>query len=162
MGRYFMFFPITTLNSDFWACLKMPKNNPIENAYMRFCKKLLGVQRQQRILGYSWNEEESHLWSRIHYLGKANGIVLLTHRMSLNCSLKWSQEAKCCLDKTDIGSWSKIEVIFNMIFERLMDTFYDEAFRDLNRDRSKLRTFAKLKTDVGMARYLTHSRHIVG
>ena len=41
-----------------------------------------------------------------------------------------------------------------------MDTFYQEAFRDINRDGSKLRTFAKLNTDIGMAKYLTHSRHI--
>ena len=80
--------------------------------------------------------------------------------MSLNCSLKWSQEAKCCLDKSGIGSGYKSEVIFNMIFKRLMDTFCQEAFRDINRDGSKLRTFAKLKTDIGIAKYLTPSRHI--
>ena len=39
-----------------------------------------------------------------------------------------------------------------------MDTFYQEAFRDINRDGSKLRTFAKLMTDIGIAKYLTHSR----
>ena len=43
---------------------------------------------------------------------------------------------------------------------RLMDTFYQEAFRDINRDGCKLRMFAKLKTDIGMAKYLTHSQHI--
>ena len=39
-----------------------------------------------------------------------------------------------------------------------MDTFYPEAFGVINRDGSKL--FAKLKTDIGMAKYLTHSRDI--
>ena len=41
-----------------------------------------------------------------------------------------------------------------------MDTFYQGAFRDINKDGGKLRTFAKLKTDIGIAKYLTHSRHI--
>ena len=137
---------------------------------MRFCKELLGVQSQIPNIGVLLELGRIPImlygiknciknWSRIHILGKANEIVLLIHRMSLNCSL-CSQEAKCCLDKSSIGSGSKSEVIFNMIFKRLMDTFYQEAFRDINRDGSKLRTFAKLKTDIGMAKYLTHSRHI--
>ena len=32
--------------SDFWGCLKMPKNNPIENLFTKFIKTLLGVQKQ--------------------------------------------------------------------------------------------------------------------
>ena len=184
MDRYFMLCPTKTLhlfdtlikpillyNSDFWGCLKMPKNNPIENAHIRFCKELLGVQRQTTNIGVLLELGRIPImiygiknciknWSRIHILGKANEIVLLTHRMSINCSLKWSQVAKCCLDESGIGSGSKSEAIFNMIFKRLMDTFYQEAFRDINRNGSKLRTSAKLKTDIGMAKYLTHSRHI--
>ena len=151
--------PILLYNSDFWGCLKMPKNNPIENAHMRFCKELLGVQRQTPNIGVLLELGRIPImlygiknciknWSRIHILGKANEIVLLTNRMSLNCTLK------CCLDKSGIGCGSKREAIFNMIFKRLMDTFYQEAFRDINRDGSKLRTFAKLKTDIGIAKYL--------
>ena len=126
MDRYFMFCPTTTLHlfdtlikpillyySDFWGCIKMPKNNPIENAHIRFCKELLGVQRQPTNIGVLLGLRRIPImiygiknciknWSRIHILGKANEIVLLTHRMSINCSLKWSQEAKCCLDKSRI------------------------------------------------------------
>ena len=132
----------------------MPICDFVRNYWVRRCN--------HRILGYSWRRIPIMLygiknriknWSRIHILGKTNEIVLLTHRMSLN----WSQEAKCCLDKSGIGSGSKSEVIFNMIFKSLMDTFYQEAFRDINRDGSKLRTFAKLNTDIGIAKYLTHS-----
>ena len=179
MDRFFMLCPTTTLhlfdilikpillyNSDFWGCLKMPQNNPIENAHMRFCKELLGVQRQTMNIGVLLELGRIPImlygiknciknWPRIHILGKANEIVLLAHRMSLNCSLKWSHEAKCCPDKSGIGSGSKSEVIFNMTFKLLMDTFYQEAFRDINRDGSKLRTLAKLKTDIGIAKYLT-------
>ena len=64
MGQYFKTYPEMTLNlfdtlikpillyaSDFWGCLKMPHNNPIENTHMRFCKDLMGVQRQTSYIG---------------------------------------------------------------------------------------------------------------
>ena len=64
MGHHFRLHPRTTLalfdsliksillySSDFWACLKIPKNNPIENMYMKFCKALLGVQKQTSNIG---------------------------------------------------------------------------------------------------------------
>ena len=38
--------PILIYTRDFWGTLKLPKNNPIETLFMRFCKELLGVQRQ--------------------------------------------------------------------------------------------------------------------
>ena len=37
--------PILLYGSDFWGCLKCPKNNPIENLHMQFCRQLLGVQK---------------------------------------------------------------------------------------------------------------------
>ena len=44
--------PILLYNSDFWGGLKMPINNPIENTHMRFCKDLLGVQKQTSNKGF--------------------------------------------------------------------------------------------------------------
>ena len=38
--------PILLYASDFWGCLKLPKNNPIENLHMMMCKQILGVQKQ--------------------------------------------------------------------------------------------------------------------
>ena len=64
LGRYFMLCPATSIclfdslikpillyNSDFWGCLKMPKNNPIENVHTTFCKELLRVQKQTTNIG---------------------------------------------------------------------------------------------------------------
>jgi len=64
MGHHFRLHPLTTISlfdslikpillysSDFWGCLKMPNNNPIENMYMKFCKALLGVQKQTSNIG---------------------------------------------------------------------------------------------------------------
>ena len=36
---------ILLYSSDFWGCLKLPVNNPIENLHMMFCKHLLGVHK---------------------------------------------------------------------------------------------------------------------
>ena len=64
MGHYFRLYPEMTLHlfdklikpillyaSDFWGCLKMPSNNLIANTHMRFCKDVLGVQRQTTNIG---------------------------------------------------------------------------------------------------------------
>lgn len=40
------------------------------------------------------------------------------------------------------------------------DTFYQEAFLDINRPDSKLRTFAKLKTSIGIERYLIKCQNL--
>ena len=184
MGRYFMLCPETTLhlfdtlikpillyNSDFWGCLKMPGNNPIENLHMRFCKDLLGVQRQTTNIGVLLELGKIPLmlygvknclknWSRIHISRKANNLVLLACQTSLNHSLKWTEQIKRCLDMSGIGSENKNPFIFNIVFKRLMDIFYQEAFININREDSKLRTFGKLKTNIGMTKYLTQTRYI--
>ena len=43
--------PILLYASDYWGCLKLPRNNPIENLHMKFCKEVLGVQRQTTNVG---------------------------------------------------------------------------------------------------------------
>ena len=46
-----MIKPILTYASDFWGCLKMPKNNPIETLHMKVLKQTLGVQDKPLIFG---------------------------------------------------------------------------------------------------------------
>ena len=43
--------PILLYAGDFWGCMKLPKNNPIENLHMMMCKQLLGVQKQTTNIG---------------------------------------------------------------------------------------------------------------
>ena len=43
--------PILHYLSDFWGCLKMPRNNPIEKLHNQFCRMLLGVQKQTHVQG---------------------------------------------------------------------------------------------------------------
>ena len=46
-----MIKPILLYACDFWGCLKLPKNNPIETLHMRICKQILGVQKQTTNIG---------------------------------------------------------------------------------------------------------------
>ena len=43
--------PILLYSSDFWGCLKLPKNNPFENLNNMCCKNLLGVSKQTSNVG---------------------------------------------------------------------------------------------------------------
>ena len=46
-----MIKPILLYSSDFWGCLKLPKENPIEKLHITFCKQILGVQKQTTNIG---------------------------------------------------------------------------------------------------------------
>ena len=178
MGHYFRLYPEVTLNlfdalvkpillyaSDFWGCLKMPTNNPIENIHTRFCKDILGVQRQTTNVGVLLDLGRVPImlfakknciknWGRIHIIGKANEIVMSTHHIAIRYRLKWAQAVTDCLNNIGIGGLSKNEYVHNTAIKRMTDIFHQEAFAEINRDESKLRTYAKIKTEIGIEKYL--------
>ena len=43
--------PILLYASDYWGCLKPPKDNPIEHFYNMACKHILGVRKQTTNIG---------------------------------------------------------------------------------------------------------------
>ena len=179
MGHYFRLYPDVTIcmvdalikpillyNSDFWGCLKMPKNNPLENTHMRFCKDLLGVQKQTTNIGVLLELGRVPImlyakknciknWSRINTTGKANDIVLSINNISINNSLNWTQSVIDCLNRTGIGSESRSTSVHKTTFKRMTDIFHQEAFVEIGKDTSKLRTFGKIKTKIGIEKYLT-------
>ena len=122
MGQYFKTCPEMTLNlfdtlikpillyaPDFWGCLKIPHNNPIENTHMRFCKDLLGVQRQTSNIGVLLELERVPImiygkkncvknWVRINVCEKANEIVISANKTSIRQGLLWNQSVINCLN----------------------------------------------------------------
>ena len=182
MGHYFMSYPSTTLhlfdtlikpillyNSDYSGCLKLPRNTPIENMHMRFCKEILGVQRQTTNVGellelgripittYGMKSCMKN-YSRIHILEKANKLVLSAHLLSLNCALKWTEGVKSQLNRSGVGS----EILFftTPFSKELVTYFHQDAFTTINSEESKLRTFGKLKTTIGISPYLTQVKYL--
>ena len=67
----------------------MPSNNPIENTHIRFCKDVLGVQRQTTHIGVLLELGRIRImlygkvnciknWGRIHIVSRANDIAIST------------------------------------------------------------------------------------
>ena len=184
MGIHFRLHPCTTISlfdslikpillysSDFWGCLKMPKNNPIENLYMKFCKTLLGVQKQTSNIGVLLELGAVPImffgvknclknWDRIHKKYEANSIVLSTHQMAIEHNLPWPQMTKNQLDSIGIAPESDIENIHVEAFKKLKENFYQESFEEISSEHSKLRTYAKLKTEIGMEGYLNSIKNV--
>ena len=85
--------------SDFWGCLKMPKNNPIEIFQNKFLKQLLGVQIQTTNIGVLLETGSVPLsiyakkcciknWSRINK-NKCNSVLRHSYLNAINDDLVW-------------------------------------------------------------------------
>ena len=159
--------PILMYASDFWGCLKLPKNNPIENVHMRFCKELLGVQKQTNNMGVLLELGRIPLnifgkklcvknWERIA-LQKANDIVNNSYLFNISNDTGWSRAIKDSVSRIGL-----MTVFINqankppnvLVFGRESDIFYQEAFTQIQ-NASKLGTLSLLKTDIGIENYLT-------
>lgn len=161
--------PILLYASDFWGLLKLPTNCPFETLFQSFCKQLLGVQKQTTNTGvllelglvplslYAKKNAFKN-WHRISEIRVANPLVRLSYEYALDQKLSWPMRSKSIL--AEIGMMniflSKTETIncHINIFQRLRDIFHQNAFAEINRPNSKLRTYKHLKTDIGTEKYL--------
>ena len=91
--------PIILYNSDFWGCMKLPKNNPIETLHMSICKQILGLHKSTMNLGVLLELGRVPLslyamklaiknWERIRKT-KANCILMESYRESEREQLPW-------------------------------------------------------------------------
>lgn len=184
MGNFFRLHPSTTISlfdslvkpillysSDFWGCLKLPENNPIENMYVKFCKMLLGVQKQTCNTGVYLELGTFPImlygvknciknWFRIHKKENANYLLLKTHKMAIQHNLPWTLLTKESLRKIGIGIERCKDDIFIKAFNRMKDMFHQESFCEITSQSSKLRTYGKLKTEPGRETYLDGVKNI--
>ena len=97
--------PILLYASDYWECLKLPRNNPIENLHMKFCKDVLGVQRQTTNVGVLLELERIPLcvyakknciknWDRIAVQEKSNKISKTSHDWVAKNNIGWAHSIK--------------------------------------------------------------------
>ncbi len=132
--------PILLYGSDFWGCLKLPKNNPIENVQIRFYKELLGVQKQTTNVGVLLELGEIPMtiyakksciknFVRVTILKRANNVTT-TAVMEPNTHSGWVENTKNCLDNMGIGS-STQEAIHQQSFIRMKDIFHQQSFGDI-------------------------------
>lgn len=171
-----MIKPILLYSSDFWGCLKLPKNNPIETLHMRICKQILGVQKQTTNLGVllelgrtpldiSWIKLAVKNWERIKKKN-ANSILLSSYNDAIKENLSWVTGIKGHLEQNGMLSLfindypDTPNFIHKKLCQTLADEFHQNAFATIKDERSKLRTFALFKTEIGMEKYLNEIKNV--
>ena len=165
--------PILLYSSDFWGCLNLPKNNPIENLHFTFCKHLLGVQKGTTNVGVLLELGRTPLtldaqktaiknWERIRNK-KANYLVTLSYK---NAEQNWGTKVKSCLEQNGmLSSYTRAPPhpclnAHTKLYKRLSDVFYQSAFESINKQDSKLRTYSLIKESVEIENYLITTRNI--
>ena len=168
--------PILTYASDFWGCLKLPQNNPVENFHMKVLKQILGVQKQTTNLGVFLELGRIPLYIECLKLGiknwerikqeKANTLLLASYRDAITEELPWISRVKLHLEENGLLSLfvnqypaNKPQFIGKKLYQTLVDQFHQTAFETINKASSKLRTYALLKTRIGLEEYLTEIRN---
>ena len=159
--------PILLYSSDFWGALKMPKNNPLENLHMKFCKQLLGVQKQTTNIGILLELGQVPLqiyaiksaiknWTRIADQKQCNELLIKSYRFSLSENLVWPSQVKQTLSQIGMmeSFITKDKSSHSKLFQRLCDIFHQNAFSEISKDNSKLRTYNLIKTKIGLENYL--------
>ena len=132
--------PILLYGSDFWGCLKVPSNDPIEKMHLRFCKELLGVQRKTTSKGiylelgrvplsiYA-NRAAIKNWVRIK-AGKASSLLIASTEQAEKEKFPWTERIKSCLSVNGVGylhNDRKIKNLHKTIVARQTDIFSQES-----------------------------------
>ena len=168
----FLIKPILLYASDFWGCLKLPRNNPVENLHMMMCKQLIGVQKQTTNSGVLLELGRIPLnilaakhalknWERIR-LGSGNDLLIDVYKEGYEC---WDLSIKHLLEVNGMLNFYvetpplEYPFIFKKIYQRLYDNFHETTFGDINQNSSKLRTYALFKTEPGFEKYLTEIKN---
>ena len=168
--------PIILYCSDFWGPLSidkkapsemLPSRNLIDLVHMKFLKQLLGVQSQTSNIGVLLETGRVPLliyaiknsiknWFRIGILNECNPLTKLSFQNLVSKDFEWYSNIKNILNTIGLGNilngdTSRPEV---EVFKRLADIFHQNAFAEISRATSKLRTYSLLKTEAGEEPYL--------
>ena len=168
--------PILLYSSDFWGCLKLPVNNPIENMHTMLCNQLLGVHKSTTNDGVlievgrvpivlSAQKAEVKNWVRIHNL-RTNNLLKKSYEGARADALDWLTKIKTCLVKTGIGNYMVNEGaphdknLHLKYFSRLKDVFYQTSLSSITNPNGKLRTYGLIKQSKDTENYLNVVRNI--
>ena len=167
--------PILTYMSDFWGCLKMPKNNPIELIHSKFLKQLLGVQIQTSNIGVlletgriplSLYAERNCIknWDRIALKKNCNILTEMSCNNMVKEDILWYRCINTRLAQNGlqyiIYGGPTNQLPHNIFFKRIVDIFYQNSFAEINRENSKLRTYKLLKTSIKQEPYITEIKNV--
>ena len=156
--------------SDFWGGLKPPSDNPIEKVHHMVCKHILNVQKQTTNIGVLLELGRIPLqtyaikaaiknWERIKSR-KINPLLLNSYEEAAAENLPWLTNIKMILERNGMACFyinnyeGKIPFIHKKIFQKLSDSFHQEAFAAIRNPQSKLRTYGIIKQHIGCEKYL--------
>ena len=106
---------------DFWGCVKLPKNNPIERLHNMFIKQILGLQKQTPTTGMLLELGQDPISFKASI---ANGMLYSFINIDVN---KNTRSVK------------------DLIFQRLKDQFHQNSLENIKNDTNKLRTYSDIK-----------------
>ena len=163
--------PILVYGSDFWGCLRLPKNNPVENLHMQFCRQVLGVQKNTTNHGVLLELGRAPLmleaqrlsiknWERIRG-ERRNILVGESHQNACAKNLDWYKTIKDLLSKHGMLNCA-LDPVVNVakaFISRSKDIYHQEAFSRIVDPESKLRTYGLIKHVIGREDYLTQIRN---
>ena len=158
--------PILLYGSDFWGCLKLPHNNPVENLHMQFCRQILGVQKNTTNYGVLLELGRTPLvlqaqrlslknWERIKN-GDGNILIVNSHHNAQEKALDWNQTICHLLAKYGMQyrTTENAPGLGNAFIGRAHDIFHQEALGKIVKPESKLRTYGLIKLNSGKEEYL--------
>ena len=165
--------PILLYASDFWGALKLPKDDPIEKFHRMMYKQLLGVQKQTTGIGVLLELGRVPLslfaiknsvknWERIRR-GYGNKLLVNAYKGS---ELSWDMAIKNILESNGmLNFYLNIPTnihpfVYKKLFQRLNDSFHQNAFEMIKSETSKLRTYALFKTEIGLENYLFEIKNV--
>ena len=170
-----MIKPILLYNSDFWGCLNLPKNNPIENLHISICKQLIGVHKSTTNIGVLLEVGRVPLtlyarklaiknWERIRK-NKANSLIIESYKESLKEKLPWVIHIKKLLEENGMLTFfinpyeDKPCFVSKRIFQTLFDAFHQNSLECIRDEGSKLRTYATFKNNIRFEKYLSEIKN---
>ena len=162
--------PILLYASDFWGCLKPPKNNPIDKLQHQVFKQMLKVQKQTTNNGvllelgripahYLAIKAAIKNWERIKYIN-LDTLLESSYKDAINHNLTWINTIKnvlegngmlCFFSNPYIG---KPPFIHKILIQRLSDIFHQGAFHSITEENAKLRSYGLIKNEIGIEPYL--------
>ena len=169
--------PILLYCSDFWGCLKQPKNHPIEKFFMMFCKQLLGVRKQTNTDGvllelglvpitFHARKLAIRNWERIQQ-NKGNTILLASHRYAVLKNLPWAASMSDTFARNGLQE-TYMSIInntadsgrspANILVKRLIDQFHQTSMESIN-NSSKMKVLSLLKQTPGAEAYLSEVKN---
>ena len=130
---------------------------------------MIGVQRQTSNIGVLLETGRTPLyllgkkqciknWVRIAKTRVANSLVIASYDNALENNLQWPLAIKTTLSRVGqlnifLSAENCRKPPSELFFQRGRDIFHQEAFSEIRKQESKLRTYAKLKTEIGLENY---------